>query len=76
MLSHQVAPKIIDNNGDNNFLGEQKCLHSNVRYDFDDTHQGNQGKDGKIIVAPAVIDLPPIFPPRVEEGGRGRGVGI
>jgi len=71
VLSHWVAQKVIDNNGDDTFLSEQKGLHSNVRHDFDDTRQGNRRKDGKVILAPAAIDLPPVFPPRVEEGGRG-----
>jgi len=36
-------------------------------------YQGNQRKDGKVMVAPASIDLLPVFPLRVEEGGRGWG---
>ena len=75
-LSYRIAQKVIDNEGDNAFLGKSKGLSSNIKQDFNDTHHGIARKDGKVIAAPPVMVFPPIFPEHevvADEGGRGGG---
>ena len=68
VLSYRIAQKVINDNGDNSFLGKKKGIHSNVRKDFNDTHHGISRKDGQAIASPLVINLPPVFPPRGDNG--------
>ena len=62
VLSYRIAQKVIDNKGDNTFLGEEKGISCGVREDFHDTLCGVRRKDGRVIPAPPVVALPAITP--------------
>ena len=75
-LSNRIAKKVIEKNGDNAFLGEQKGLYSNVRDNVNEIHHGITRKDYKKIDPPPVMNFPPIFQPRdnIEAVGGEEGV--
>ena len=77
-LSNRIAKKVIEKNGDNAFLGEQKGLYSNVRDNVNEIHHGITRKDYKKIDPPPVMNFPPIFQPRdnIEAVGGEEGVEV
>ena len=51
MHAYRIAEKVIQADGDNNFLGSGGNIHCGIRNDFKSTENGIERKDKKTISA-------------------------